>query len=224
MAAEQRRRYRCGGGRERGGRRARRAARRAVVRAARVLPRRGSPERSRRLRDGRRGLARLVGDARPARSTGSSPGRRCSTTQIRRFTSGSSAARSTSPTTAWTATSRRAAAAALPSTGAARRAPSATSRTPSCSRTSSAWPTLCKDSRRAEGRRRRDLPADDPRGRRRDARLRAYRRRAQRRLRRLLGRGGTRADGVLRRQAPDHRRRRGPQGQTRCPSRRPSTR
>ena len=36
------------------------------------------------------------------------------------------------------------------------------------------------------GRRRRDLPADDPRGRRGDARLRAHRRAAQRRLRRLL--------------------------------------
>ena len=35
-------------------------------------------------------------------------------------------------------------------------------------------------------RRRRDLPADDPRGRRRDARLRAHRRGPQRRLRRLL--------------------------------------
>ena len=37
-----------------------------------------------------------------------------------------------------------------------------------------------------QGRRRRDLPADDPRGRRGDARLRAHRRAAQRRLRRLL--------------------------------------
>ncbi len=36
------------------------------------------------------------------------------------------------------------------------------------------------------GRRRRDLPADDPRGRRGDARLRAHRRPAQRRVRRLL--------------------------------------
>ena len=40
------------------------------------------------------------------------------------------------------------------------------------------------------GRRRRDLPADDPRGRRRDARLRADRRAAQRRLRRLQRRVG----------------------------------
>ena len=39
--------------------------------------------------------------------------------------------------------------------------------------------------RRRAGRRRRDLPADDPRGRGGDARLHAHRRRAQRRLRRL---------------------------------------
>ena len=63
------------------------------------------------------------------------------------------------------------------------------------------------------GRRRRDLPADDPRGRRRDARLRADRRAAQRRLRRLLARVGARADGVLRGQGADHRRRRAAQGQ-----------
>ena len=63
------------------------------------------------------------------------------------------------------------------------------------------------------GRRRRDLPADDPRGRRRDAGLRPHRRRPQRRLRRLLGRGGARADGVLRGEGAGHRRRRPPQGQ-----------
>ena len=40
--------------------------------------------------------------------------------------------------------------------------------------------------RHRQGRRRRHLPADDPRGRRRDARLRAHRRPPQRRLRRLL--------------------------------------
>ena len=62
-------------------------------------------------------------------------------------------------------------------------------------------------------RRRRDLPADDPRGRRRDARVRADRRAAQRRLRRLLRRVGARADGVLRGEGADHRRRRAPQGQ-----------
>ena len=41
-----------------------------------------------------------------------------------------------------------------------------------------------------QGRRRRDLPADDPRGRGRDARLRAHRRDPQRRLRRLQRRVG----------------------------------
>ena len=66
-----------------------------------------------------------------------------------------------------------------------------------------------------EGRRRRDLPADDPRGGRRDARLRAHRRAAQRRLRRLLAGGGPRADGVLRGQGADHRRWRRTQGHDR---------
>ena len=50
---------------------------------------------------------------------------------------------------------------------------------------------------RRQGRRGRDLPADDPRGRRRDARLRADRRAAQRRVRRLRARGGQGADGGL---------------------------
>ena len=67
--------------------------------------------------------------------------------------------------------------------------------------------------RRREGRRGRDLPADDPRGRRRDAGLRPDRRHPQRRLRRLLGRVGARADGVLRGEGAGHRRRRPPQGQ-----------
>ena len=63
-----------------------------------------------------------------------------------------------------------------------------------------------------EGRRGRDLPADDPRGRRRDAGLRPDRRPPQRRLRRLLARVGARADGVLRGEGAGHRRRRPPQG------------
>ena len=70
--------------------------------------------------------------------------------------------------------------------------------------------------RRGEGRRGRDLPADDPRGRRRDARLRADRRRPQRRLRRLLRRVGPRADGIRRGQGAGHRRRGAPQGQDRA--------
>ncbi len=50
----------------------------------------------------------------------------------------------------------------------------------------------------------------------RDARLRADRRAPQRRLRRLLGRGGAGADGVLRREGAGHRRRRAAQGQDRA--------
>ena len=75
-----------------------------------------------------------------------------------------------------------------------------------------------------QGRRGRDLPADDSPGRRRDARLRPHRRRPQRRLRWFLGRGGARADGVLRGQGVGHRRRRPPQGQDGARSRRRSTR
>ena len=50
---------------------------------------------------------------------------------------------------------------------------------------------------RRQGRRRRDLPADDPRGGRRDARVRADRRAPQRRVRRVRARGGQGADGGL---------------------------
>ena len=60
-------------------------------------------------------------------------------------------------------------------------------------------PTRSSRPRRRQGRPRRDLPADDPRGRRRDARLRPHRRPALGRLRRLL----------RRRAAHPHRRRRG---------------
>ena len=69
--------------------------------------------------------------------------------------------------------------------------------------------------RHRQGRRRRDLPADDPRGRGRDARVRAHRRDPQRRLRRLLGRVGQGAHGVLRGEGARDRRRRPPQGQDR---------
>ncbi len=69
--------------------------------------------------------------------------------------------------------------------------------------------------RRGEGRRRRHLPADDPRGCGGDARVRAHRRAAQRRLRRLLGGERQGAHGVLRGQAARHRRRRAAQGQDR---------
>ncbi len=69
--------------------------------------------------------------------------------------------------------------------------------------------------RRREGRRGRDLPADDPRGRGGHAGLRAHRRDPQRGLRRLLAELGGRAHGGLRGQAADHRRRRPAQGQDR---------
>ena len=62
-----------------------------------------------------------------------------------------------------------------------------------------------------EGRRpRRDLPADDPRGRRRDARLRAHRRAALGRVRRLLRRGAAQPHRRRRGEARHHRRRRVP--------------
>ena len=67
--------------------------------------------------------------------------------------------------------------------------------------------------RRRAGRRRRDLPPDDSRGRRGDARLRSDRRGAQRRLRRLLTGLGQGPDAVLGREGADHRRRRAAQGQ-----------
>ena len=59
-----------------------------------------------------------------------------------------------------------------------------------------------------QGRPGRDLHADDPRAADRDARLRADRRAAHRRVRRVLRRGAVRADQRLRREGPDHRGRR----------------
>ena len=70
--------------------------------------------------------------------------------------------------------------------------------------------------RRREGRRGRDLPADDPRGRGGDAGLRPDRRDPQRRLRRLLRGVGARADGVRRGQGAGHGRRGAAQGQDRA--------
>ena len=63
------------------------------------------------------------------------------------------------------------------------------------------------------GRRGRHLPADDPRGGRGDARVRAHRRAAQRGLRRLLAGLGEGADGVLGREGADHGRPGPAQGQ-----------
>ena len=131
-----------------------------------------------------------TGRSRPRRWTGSSPGTRCSTTPTRRSTSGSPAASSTSPTTAWTATSRPATATAWRSTGTARRARPARRHLRRPAPRRPAVRQRAEGPGRAEGRRRRDLPADDPRGRRGDARVRAHRRVAQRRLRRLQRRVG----------------------------------
>ena len=64
--------------------------------------------------------------------------------------------------------------------------------------------------RRADRRPGRDLPADDPRGRRGDARLRADRRPAHRGVRRLLGRRAGQPGRRLRGQGDHHRRRRLP--------------
>ena len=67
--------------------------------------------------------------------------------------------------------------------------------------------------RHQAGRRGRDLPADDPRGGRGDARLRARRRAPQRGLRRLLAGVGQGAHGVLGGQGADHDQPGAPQGQ-----------
>ena len=81
---------------------------------------------------------------------------------------------------------RPATATASPSTGAARRARSRTITYADLHRDVQRFANALKDNGDREGRRRRDLPADGARGRRRDARLRAHRRAPQRRLRRLL--------------------------------------
>ena len=67
--------------------------------------------------------------------------------------------------------------------------------------------------RHRQGRRRGDLPADDPRGGGGHARVRAHRRAAQRGVRRLLAGQREGADGVLGGQGADHRRLRAAQGQ-----------
>ena len=119
-------------------------------------------------------------------------GARCSTGS-RRSPSGSSAARTNlslqlprpPPRRPGAATRRRSSGRASPATAA-------------CSPTAELHREVCrfanvlKRPRRQAGRPRRHLHADDPRGRDRDARLRAHRRDAQRRLRRLLRRGAAR--------------------------------
>ena len=77
--------------------------------------------------------------------------------------------------------------------GRARRHPRR-SPTPSSSARSSRAANALARARRDHRRPGRDLPADDPRGRHRDARLRAHRRRALGRVRRLLRRGAALPD------------------------------
>ena len=133
--------------------------------------------------------SRRSGSARRASASRGSSRTRSSTSGSRRTRSGSSAASSTSPTTASTATSRPAAATRSRSTG--RASPPTTgarSPTPTCSREVTRTANALKALGVGEGHGRRHLHGHGPRGADRDARLRAPRRAAHRRLRRLLGR------------------------------------
>ena len=124
-----------------------------------------------------------------------------------RSRSGSAAASSTSPTTASTGTSRRASATRSRTTGSA--SPATRGRSPtrtSCARV--ARPPTRSSSSASEGRPGRDLHADDPGAADRDAGLRPDRRAAHGRLRRLLRGGAVGPHQRLRREGPDHRRRR----------------
>ena len=97
-----------------------------------------------------------------------------------------------------------------PSSGKASPATGASTPTGSWARKSAARANALKAARREAGRPRRDLPADDPRGGDRHARLRPHRRRALRGVRRILGRGPARPDQRLRVRRAHHRRRRLP--------------
>ena len=117
---------------------------------------------------------------RRSTSAGSRPGRRCSTGS-RPSRSGSSAASSTSPTTASTGTSRArtpGAATRRRSSGRASPATRASLTYGELHREVCRFANVLQGARRREGRPRRDLHADDPRARDRDARLRAHRRAA----------------------------------------------
>jgi acetyl-CoA synthetase len=103
---------------------------------------------------------------------------------------------------------------ASPITGAARRARNAPSPTRPPSRRAAPGQRP-EGPRYRQGGRGRDLPADDSRGRRRDARLRPDRRSAQRGLRRLRPGLGAGAHGGVAREGAHHRRRRPAQGQDR---------
>ena len=78
---------------------------------------------------------------------------------------------------------------------------------PRAARGVSRFGNVLRGARRRQRRPGRHLPADDPRGRLCDARLRPHRRGAFRRLRRLLRRGAALAHRGLGREAPRHRRR-----------------
>ena len=110
------------------------------------------------------------------------------------------------------------------SSGRASRARRARSRTSSSTARSVAVRGGAARARRREGRPRRDLHGHGARGRRRDARVRAHRRDAHGRLRRLRGRGAPRSHQRLRRQGPAHAGRRAGAAATSCRSRRWSTR
>ena len=140
-------------------------------------------------------------------SSGSSPGTRSSTGRTRPSPNGLRAASSTSRPTASTATSRPAQASGSPTTGRARTASRREITYGWLARRGAALRQRPQVAGHRQGRRGRDLHADGPRGRGRDARLHADRRDPQRRLRRLQRQLGRRAHGGLRRQGPDHRRR-----------------
>ncbi len=193
--------------------RAERAARGRALRAARGVPRAGAALRSRRLRGSRRrprGLVAAPGEA--SCSTGSRSRARGSTsptrpsTMVRRRQAQRLGQLPRPPRRGRQRRARRLPLARRGGRGARRHLRRAARRHP-------ALRQRAQGPRRRQGRRGRHLPADDPRGRRRDAGLRPDRRPPQRRLRRLLGRGGAGADGVLRGEGAGHRRRRPAQGQ-----------
>ena len=151
-------------------------------------PRRQRQRQGRRLRRRLPTTGWLLGQAGRAARPGTRRSPRCSTGPTRRSRSGSSAASSTSPTTASTGTSRPATATGrLPLRRRARRHPRP-SRTPSCKDEVCQAANALIELGVADRRPCRDLPADDPRGRRLDARLRADRRPAHGGVRRLLRR------------------------------------
>ena len=139
------------------------------------------------LRGGRPGLRGLVGRAGRRRCDWfEQVGHRCSTSPTRRSTSGSPAASSTS---SYNCLDRHVEAGHGDRVAFHWRGEEGEERDITYAdlhRDVQRFANALKDHGIEQGRRRRDLPADDPRGRRRDARLRAHRRAAQRRLRRLL--------------------------------------